>query len=108
MIIDFSNKTLTINHHFMKQVLTPIVETIIRITSKSPKYFRVLQIVLIAIATLLGIIHNTQDVIDYPGIMVRLASESGFLSVLTGLFISLLPTNNTNATKAKVDSILNK
>ncbi|KAA5533736.1 hypothetical protein F0919_14485 [Taibaiella lutea] len=92
----------------MKQVLTPIVETIIRITSKSPKYFQALQIVLVAIAALLGIIRKTEDMIHYPAFIIQLAGESGFLSVLVGLFISLLPTNNTNATKAKVDSILNK
>lgn len=92
----------------MKQVLTPIVETIIRITSKSPKYFQVLQIALVIIAVLLGIIDNTEDIVNYPKIISRLASGSGFLSVFVGLFISLLPTNNTNATKAKVDSILNK
>lgn len=92
----------------MKQVLKPIVETIIRMTSKSPKYFQALQITLVGIAVLLGIIHNTQGIIQYPEIILQLASESGFLSVCVGLFISLLPTNNTNATKAKVDSILNK
>lgn len=92
----------------MKQLLTPIVETIIRMTSKSPKYFQALQIILVTIAVSLGIIDSTQDIVHYPKVILHLAGESGFLSVLTGLFVSLLPTNNTNATKAKVDSILNK
>lgn len=92
----------------MKTLLRPFVETVIRITSKSPRYFQGLQILLTIIVLLMGFVQLTKDAIHYPALLINITKEDGLLPVCIGLFFSLLPTHNTEATKNKVDYILKK
>lgn len=92
----------------MKTLLRPFVETVIRLTSKSPRYFQALQILLLLAILLIGFVQLTKDIIQYPVLVLRITSEDGLLSAGIGLFFSLLPTKNAEATKNKVDYILKK
>ena len=92
----------------MKTLLRPFVETVIRLTSKSPKYFQALQALLTLAILFIGFVQLTRDVIHYPALILHLTDENGLLSASIGLFVSLLPTNNAEATKNKVDYILKK
>jgi len=92
----------------MKTLLRPFVETVIRLTSKSPRYFQALQILLTFVIVLMGFIELTKDYIHYPALILHITNEDSLLASSIGLFFSLLPTNNTEATKNKVDYILKK
>lgn len=94
----------------MKQVLTPIVETIIRLFSKSPRYFKYLQWIITVITTLCGALTVIQDN-NLFALPVWLKPFTGPDSIVLGiiaLFLAKLPAINTDAVKAKVDAALNK
>lgn len=92
----------------MKEVLTPIVETVIRLFSKSPKYFKVLQIILSILTTLVVVLTNLKGSIELPSWVDFFTNPQGIFALALGLFVSLLPAKSTDAVKAKVDDTLNK
>lgn len=93
----------------MKSILKPIVETIIRLTSKSPKYFVALQILLLIVGGILSLLGftDTQTIfsLELPQWLKTAAGPEGIITVVFSLFISLLPSEKPQEVKEKVDSI---
>ncbi|MFA6060031.1 MAG: hypothetical protein WC756_17645 [Taibaiella sp.] len=94
----------------MKQILTPLVETIIRLASKSPKYFRLLQLVIAIATALCGVLTYIHDkaLLALPDWTLVFTGADSIIAGIIALFVAMLPAKSTDAVKAKVDATLNK
>lgn len=94
----------------MKQIFAPIVETIIRLTSKSPKYFQALQIVILVITAICGFLTYVQEkaLFELPNWLLMFTGSDSIIMSIIALFMASLPAKSTDAVKARVEATLNK
>ena len=94
----------------MKTLIQPIAEFVIRLFSKSPKFFRVIQWLIFIITAALGILTAAQTdglFIPAPWIDQFLGGDSVLMGVLAYI-IAKLPVENATTKDAKVNNVLNK
>lgn len=94
----------------MNQVLQSVLETVFRFFSKSPKYFKVLQIVIIILGCICGVLTLIQDKtsIVLPDFLLVFTGADSIVALIVAWFVSRLPSDKPEAVKSKVNTVLRK